>query len=121
MVYVDAFVLPVSKKNLKAYRNMARQGGKMWMKYGALEYFECVGDDLKGMPIALSFPKGIRTKKGETVVFSWILFKSKKHRNAVNAKVMKDPQLNEHMDKKMPFEVKRTLYGGFKPIVSLYK
>ena len=117
MVYVDGFVLPVPKKNMAAYRRMARAGAKMWKKYGALEYFECVADDMKAMPGTMPFPKGIRAKKGETVVFSWIIYKSKKQRDSVNKKMMSDPQLNEEMKHmKMPFEVKRMLYGGFKKI-----
>ena len=119
MSYVDGFVLPVPKKNLKAYAKMAAHAGKIWKEHGALEYRECVGDDLNikfGMP----FPKGIKVTKGETVVFAWIVYKSKAHRDKVNAKVMKDPRLGQGMDmKKMPFDVKRMLYGGFKVLVEV--
>ncbi|HLC92278.1 MAG TPA: DUF1428 domain-containing protein [archaeon] len=117
--YVDGFVIPIPKKNLNAYKKMAKMGAKVWMKYGALEYFECVGDDLKGMPGCLPFPKGIRARKGETVVFSWIVYKSKKHQKAVNAKVMKDPSMNAGFNEKsMPFDMKRMMYGAFKTIVN---
>jgi uncharacterized protein YbaA (DUF1428 family) len=117
MPYVDGFLLAVPKKNLKAYVAMARRAGKVWREYGALDYKECVGDDLavKGMA---SFLKTARTKTGETVVFSWITYKSKAHRDAVNKKVMKDERLNDMMKgKKMPFDVKRMNYGGFRVIV----
>jgi uncharacterized protein YbaA (DUF1428 family) len=112
MPYVDGFLIPVPKKNLGIYQKMAVLGRKMWMKHGALEYRECIGDDLKvkwGMP----FTKLLRLKPGETAVFSWIVYKSKAHRNAVNAKVMKDPLMNE-APKKMPFDMKKMCYGGFK-------
>ena len=126
-LYVDGFVLPVPKKNLAAYRRMAQKAGKVWKDHGALEYRECAGDDLntvmtetgpkkiKGVP---PFGRGIRLKPSETVVFAWIVFKSKADRNRVNAKVMKDPRLADMMDPKdMPFDAKRMLYGGFKVIV----
>jgi uncharacterized protein YbaA (DUF1428 family) len=113
--YVDGFVIPLPKKNLAAYKRMANWGRKTWMKHGALQYVECVGDDLQ-VPYGTGFPKGIRLKPGETVVFSFILFKSKAHRDAVNAKVMKDPAMND-VAKSMPFDMKRFLYGGFKAIV----
>ena len=115
MSYVDGFVLPVPKKNLAAYKRMASKGRKIWMKCGALQYFECVGDDLD-VPWGLPFPKGIRSKAGETIVFSFIVYKSKAHRDAVNKKVMSDPAMNTP-PKKMPFDMKRMLYGGFKTIV----
>ena len=122
MKYVDGFVLVVKKKNLEAYRKMAEEGGKLWKKYGALEYFECVGDDLKpkmGKIKIADFPTMAKTKKGETVVFSFIVYKSRKHRDAVNAKVMKDPSMKDPQwkDKPMPFDMKRMAYGGFKAIV----
>lgn len=121
MSYVDAFVIPVPKKKLALYRKMARFGCKLWMEHGALDYKECVGHDLKA-PWALGFPKGIRTKAGETVVFSWILYKSKAQRDQVNKKVMKDPRMEQFMDpKKMPFDTKRMLYGGFSVLVSAGK
>jgi uncharacterized protein YbaA (DUF1428 family) len=119
MPYVDGFVLPVPKKKLKAYAKMAAQAGKIWKEHGALEFRECAGDDLD-IKFGLPFPKGIKLKKGETVVFSWIVFKSKAHRDKVNAKVMKDPRLGQGMEgKEMPFDVKRMLYGGFKVLVDL--
>lgn len=117
MSYVDGYVLPVPKKNLQSYRRMAQKAGKLWRKYGALDYKECVGDDLKtkwGVP----FSRAVKVKPGETVVFSYIVFKSRAHRNRVNAKVMKDPSLAASMqDTPMPFDMKRMVYGGFKVIV----
>ena len=118
MPYVDGFVLPVPKKNLPAYRSMARKAGKIWREHGALEYRECVGDDLN-VKFGVPFPKMVKVKAGETVVFSWIVYKSRAHRDAVNAKVMKDPRLCSMMDPKaMPFDCKRMVYGGFRIIVS---
>jgi alkaline phosphatase len=120
--YVDGFVLVVPKKKLGEYREMAQGAGKMWRKYGALDYKECVGDDLspntQGMKI-FPFPKMIKLRRGETVVFSYILYKSKAHRNKVNAKVMKemDKEMAKYKDKPMPFDMKRMAYGGFKVIV----
>ena len=117
MKYVDGYVLPVPRKNLAAYRRMATTAGKVWREHGALEFFECVGDDLK-TKMAASFPRTIKLKPGETVVFSWIVFKSRAHRDAVNTKVMKDPRLAKMMDMKaMPFDSKRMVYGGFKVMV----
>ncbi len=119
MRYVDGFVLPVPKNKLQAYRRMSSKAGKVWREHGAIEYLECVGDDLnvKGMK---TFPRQIKPKPGETVVFSWILFKSRAHRDRVNAKVMKDPRLATMMDAKaMPFDAKRMVYGGFKVLVDL--
>jgi uncharacterized protein YbaA (DUF1428 family) len=117
MPYVDGFLLPLPKKNVKLYRRMAQQAGKIWRKHGALEFRECVGDDLKtkmGMP----FPRTVRLKPSETVVFSWIVFKSRTHRDSVNKKVMKDPRMAKMMEKEpMPFDVKRMAYGGFKVLV----
>ncbi len=119
MKYVDGYVLPVPKKNLAAYRRMAQKGGKVWMDHGALQFCECAGDDLKAK-WAVSFPATIKLKPGETVVFSWIVFKSRAHRDSVNKKVMKDPRLNQMMDmKSMPFDMKRMVYGGFKTMVDL--
>jgi uncharacterized protein YbaA (DUF1428 family) len=118
MSYVDGFVIPVPKGKVAEYRKMAAMGKKMWMKYGALQYFECVGDDLQSS-MALSFSKVIKPKPGETVVFSWIVFKSRSHRDKVNAKVIKDPRICGMDPKTMPFDCKRMLYGGFKTIVDL--
>ena len=112
MQYVDGYVLPVPKRTLKAYIRMARTGEKMWRKHGALDYKECIGDDLKPKWGAL-FPQMMKLKPGETVVFSYIVFKSRAHRDRVNAKVMKDMEKMGGL-KDMPFDVKRMVYGGFK-------
>jgi uncharacterized protein YbaA (DUF1428 family) len=109
--YVDGFVLPVPKKKLKAYIAMARQASKIWKDHGALEVWECVGDDLN-VKMGASFTKTVKLKPGETAIFSWILFKSRTSRDRVNAKVMKDPRMTT-MPKEMPFELKRMTYGGF--------
>jgi uncharacterized protein YbaA (DUF1428 family) len=117
MKYVDGFVLPVPKKNLQAYRRMAEKAGKIWREHGALEFRECVADDVKVGKIT-SFPQSVKLKRTETVAFSWIVFKSRAHRDRVNAKVMKDPRLADMMDPKaMPFDAKRMIYGGFKVLV----
>jgi uncharacterized protein YbaA (DUF1428 family) len=115
MSYVDGYVLPVPKKHLAAYKSLARKAGRIWREHGALGYRECVGDDLAtkfGMP----FPKLVKPKAGETVVFSWIVFKSRAQRDKINAKVMADKRLQK-MPKVMPFDVKRMTYGGFKTLV----
>lgn len=117
--YVDGFVLSVPKKNLETYRKMAQKAGKIWLEHGALQYCECVGEDMdaKGMR---PFPQCAAAKPGEVVVFSWIAYKSRAHRDRVNAKVMNDPRLTADMDtKKMPFDLKRMAYGGFTAIVDL--
>ena len=116
MKYVDGFVVPVPKKNLQAYRRMAQKGGRIWREHGALEFRDCVGDDLNvkwGVP----FPRMIKLKRGETVVFSWIVFKSRVHRDRVNAKVMQDARLAKMGEKSMPFDSKRMVVGGFKVLV----
>lgn len=119
MQYVDGFIVPVPKKNLKAYQAIARKAGKVWREHGALDYRECVAEDVK-VGKWTSFPQSVKLKPGETVVFSWITYKSRKHRDSVNAKVMKDPRLTKMMDPKaMPFDGKRMIYGGFKTIVTL--
>jgi uncharacterized protein YbaA (DUF1428 family) len=119
MRYVDGYVLPVPKRNLQLYRRIAHQAGKIWRQHGALEYRECAGDDLKPQ-MGVPFPRTVRLKPGETVVFSWIVFKSRTHRDRVNAKVMKDPRMAKMMEKApMPFDVKRMVYGGFKVLVDL--
>lgn len=120
MNYVDGYVIPVPKKNLKAYARMAKMGAEMWMKHGALDYKECVGDDFDtkwGMP----FSRMMKIKPGETVIFSYIVFKSKAHRDRVNAKVMKEMEKMEKAEgmKDMPFDVKRMVYGGFKVLVEV--
>jgi uncharacterized protein YbaA (DUF1428 family) len=116
--YVDGFVIPLPRKNLAAYHRIARIAAKIWRDHGALEYYECVGDDLKvkwGSP----FPRQYKIKPGETVVFSWIVYKSRAHRDRVNANVMKDPRMNTAaMKKAMPFDMKRMSYGGFVTLVS---
>jgi uncharacterized protein YbaA (DUF1428 family) len=123
MKYVDGFVIVVAEKNLPAYRKLAEETGKIWKKYGALEYIESVGEDLnpdiapemKG----ITFPQMTGAKSGETVVFSYILFKSRQHRDEVNARVMKDPFMNTPREKyqEMPFDIKRVAYGGFNVFV----
>ena len=119
MQYVDGFVLVVPKKNVKAYFAMAKKAGKIWREHGALEYRECVGDDLN-VKIGLPFPRLTKLKAGETVVFSWIVYKSRAHRNKVNAKVIKDPRMNGMCDaKSMPFDIKRMSFGGFSVLVSV--
>lgn len=117
MAYVDGFLIPVPKKNLADYRKMARLGGKVWKEHGALEYKECVGDDLD-TKMGISFPKTLRLKPGETVIFSWIVYKSKAHRDRVNAKVMKDPRMNKAPEP-MPFDMKRMAFGGFEMLVDM--
>jgi len=117
MRYVDGYVVPVPKKNVAAYRRMAQKAGKVWRDHGALEFIECVADDVKPGKHT-SFPQSVKLKPGETVVFSWIVFKSRAQRDRVNAKVMKDPRLANMMDPKaMPFDGKRMFWGGFKVLV----
>jgi uncharacterized protein YbaA (DUF1428 family) len=117
MAYVDGYVVPIPEKNLPVYRKIARLGGKIWREHGALQYCECVGDDLSP-PWGLPFTKAVKVKAGETVVFSWVMFKSKAHRDNVNKKVMADPRIAAMMDpKNMPFDCKRMVYGGFKILV----
>jgi len=119
MSYVDGFLLPVPKKKLEAYRRMARKAGKVWREHGALDYKECVADDVKPGKWT-SFPQAVKLKPGETVWFSWIVYKSRGHRDRVNAKVMKDKRLAPMMDPKaMPFDGRRMMWGGFKVMVDL--
>lgn len=113
--YVDGFVIPIKKKNIKTYKKMAALGCKIWMEYGALDYYECVGDDLK-VKWGLTFPKMCKLKSDETVVFSFIVYKSKAHRNKVNAAVMKDPRMKME-GCVMPFDMKRFGFGGFKVLI----
>lgn len=118
MRYVDGYVIPVPKKNLAAYRRMAEKAGRIWRELGALEYRECAGEDLK-VKFGVPFSRLAKAKPGETVVFSWIVFKSRTHRDRVNGKVMKDPRIaamGNH--KSMPFDVKRMAYGGFNILVA---
>jgi uncharacterized protein YbaA (DUF1428 family) len=116
--YVDGYVIPIPKKNVAAYKKMALIGKRMWLKYGALDYKECVLEDHKVKGV-VPFTKLAKTKPSETVFFSFIVFKSRKHRDQVNAKVMKDPEMDpKDMEKmKMPFDMKRMVYSGFKVIV----
>jgi uncharacterized protein YbaA (DUF1428 family) len=115
--YVDGFVLPVPKKKLATYRSMARKAAKIWRDHGALEFRECVADDVKPGK-RTSFPQSVRLKRGETVFFSYIVFKSRAHRDRVNARVMKDPRITGMGDvKDMPFDANRMIYGGFKVLV----
>lgn len=117
MHYVDGFVLPVPKRKLAAYRRMAQLGGKVWCEHGALRYVECVADDVKSGKVT-SFPQSVKLKRGEVVVFSYIVYKSRKQRDRVLAKVMKDPRLAKYMNPKtMPFDGRRMFWGGFKAIV----
>jgi uncharacterized protein YbaA (DUF1428 family) len=119
MKYVDGFVLPVPKKNVQAYCRMSRKAGKIWREHGALEFRECVGDDLK-VKMGVPFPRLSKPKPGETVFFSWIVYKSRAHRDSVNKKVMKDPRMAQMMGQgPMPFDPKRMAYGGFAVMVDL--
>lgn len=121
MGYVDGYVLPLPKKQIKTYTRIASAAGKIWIKHGALDYKECIGDDLKVKGMT-SFTSSCKAKASETVVFAFVTYKSKKHRDSVNAKVMKDPQLHALCNEKnVPFDVKRMIYGGFKVIVSRSK
>jgi len=119
MAYVDGFVLPVPKKNLAAYRRMARKAGKIWREFGALHYMECVADDVKADKVT-SFPQAVKLKPDEVVVFSWIIFASRRERDRINKKVMADPRLASMMDPKtLPFDGRRMFWGGFKPMIEL--
>ena len=116
-MYVDGYVLPVPTKNLEKFREMASLAGKVWMDHGALSYVECVAEDVKP-GTHTSFPQAVKLEEGETVIFSWITYKSREDRDRINAAVMKDPRL-KHDDKNMPFDGKRMFWGGFVPIVQL--
>ena len=117
--YVDGFVVPVPLDQLDAYRKMARKAGRIWREHGALEYRECVADDVKPGKLT-SFPQSVKLKPGETVVFAWIAFRSRRDRDRINERVMKDPRLAAMMDpKSMPFDAKRMFWGGFKGLVEL--
>ena len=119
MSYVDGFLIPVPKKNRAAYRKMSTQAGRVWMDHGALGYHECVAEDVEPGKNT-SFPQGVKLRKGEEVWFSWIVYKSRAHRDRVNAKAMKDPRLAHMMDPKaMPFDSQRMVFGGFKMVVDL--
>jgi uncharacterized protein YbaA (DUF1428 family) len=117
--YVDGFVVPVPRKNLDAYRSMARKAGKVWIEHGALQYTECVADDVKPGKLT-SFPQSVKLEADETVIFAWIVYKSRAQRDKVNAKVMADPRLAHMMDPKaLPFDGMRMFWGGFKGLVEL--
>jgi uncharacterized protein YbaA (DUF1428 family) len=117
MPYVDGFVLPVPKKKMAAYRSLAKKAGKIWREHGALDYKECVADDVKPGKLT-SFPQSVKLKAGETVVFAYIVYKSRAHRDRVNAKVFKDPRMAAMGElKDMPFDARRMIWGGFKVLV----
>jgi len=119
MPYVDGFVLAVPKKNLEAYRAMSKKAGKVWKEHGAVEYRECIADDVKVGKVT-SFPQAVKLKTGETVVFSWIVYKSRSQRDRINKKVMADPRLKSMMNPKdLPFDGKRMIFGGFETLVDL--
>ncbi len=118
MAYVDGYVIPVKKTQLDAYRRLARRAGKVWLSHGALEVVECVGDDVKPGK-RTSFPQAVKLKDDEVVVFSWIRYRSRAHRDKVNAKVMADPFFAGMAPADMPFDGKRMFWGGFKPIVQM--
>ncbi len=117
--YVDGFVIVVPKKNLPAYKKMATLGGKVWRKHGALDYKECVIEDPRPKHVTLTFHKAYKAKPTEVMIFSYIVFKSRAHRDQVNAKVMKDPMMNDpkYANMPMPFDMKRMSYAGFDVIV----
>ena len=119
MAYVDGFVLPVPKRKLGAYRRMARKAGRVWMEHGALQFRECVADDVQPGKLT-SFPRSVKLKPGETVFFSFIVYKSRRDRDRVNKKVMSDKRITGSMDaKSMPFDARRMIYGGFRILVDL--
>ena len=118
MTYIDGMVVPVPRKNLAAYRKMSTQAGKVWIEHGALEYHECVEDDVKRGKVT-SFPQAVKLKPGEVVLFSWIVYKSRAQRDRVNARVMADKRLAGMMDtKSLPFDAKRMIFGGFESLVT---
>ena len=116
MSYVDGFLLPLPKRNAKAYVKLAKLACKVWKEHGALEYRECIGEDLDPCGVR-PFPKAAGAKRGETVVFAWIVYKSKKHRDQVNTKVMQDPRILKMMQQKMPVDIQRMFHGGFDVVV----
>ncbi len=118
MAYVDGFVVPVPKKNVDTYRKLARKAGKIWKEYGALEYVECIADDVQPGK-RTSFPQAVKLKPDEVVVFSWIVYQSRAQRDKINAKVMADPRLASMDPKSMPFDGKRMFWGGFKTLVTM--
>ena len=118
MAYIDGFLTPVPRENLDAYRKMSETAGKVWREYGALRYRECIADDVKPGELT-SFPQSVKLEDGETVVFAYIVFESRQHRDEVNAKVMADPRLANMDSSSMPFDAKRMIYGGFETLVEL--
>jgi uncharacterized protein YbaA (DUF1428 family) len=116
--YVDGFILPIPRKNIDVYKKWARISGKVWRDHGAIDYVECIADDVKRGKIT-SFPQSVKLKKGEVVFFSWATYKSRAHRDSVMKKVMKDPRLESFMSEDMPFDGMRMFWGGFKPVVKL--
>ena len=118
MAYVDGFVIPVPKNNIEEYKAFAGKFGAIWMEYGALQYRECVADDVKPGKLT-SFPQSVDLKDDETVVFSWIVYQSRAHRDEVNDKVMKDPRVADMSPDKMPFDAKRMIFGGFEMVIDL--
>ncbi len=117
--YVDGFVVPVPEKRLAEYRRIARRAGKVWRDHGALEYIECVADDVNKGKVT-SFPRSVKAKRGEVVIFSYIVYRSRAHRDRVNKKAMNDPRLADLVDpKSMPFDTKRMIWGGFKSMVEM--
>jgi uncharacterized protein YbaA (DUF1428 family) len=114
--YVDGFVVPVPKKNVEAYRKMAQEAAEVWREYGALEYVECIADDVKPGKVT-SFPQSVKLEPDETVVFAWIVYESRQHRDAVNEKVMKDPRMANMDPKSMPFDGMRRFWGGFEVLI----
>ena len=118
MPYVDGFVFPVPRRKIDAYKRIAALAGRVWREHGALEYRECIGDDLN-VKMGLPFTKLAKTKPGETIGFSWIVYKSRAHRDQVNKKVMKDPRMANMDPKEMPVDIKKMAYGGFKTIVDM--
>jgi uncharacterized protein YbaA (DUF1428 family) len=117
MRYVDGFLLAVPRRNLQAYRQMSAKAGRIWREHGALEYRECVADDLDAKKAGKTFARGLRLRTDEVVVFSWIVYRSRAHRDRVNKKVMADPRIEKITPPKMPFDMKRMAYGGFRTIV----
>jgi uncharacterized protein YbaA (DUF1428 family) len=115
--YIDGFVLAVPKKKIRAYKRLAQKAAKVWRKHGALDYVEAVGNDLGSKWAGIKFPRTVKAKPSETVVFSYIVYKNRKHRDLVNARVMKDPFMKDTPAERMPFDMKRMVYGGFKVIV----
>lgn len=116
--YVDGFVLPLPRESVDAYRQVAERAGKIWMEHGALQYWECIGDVVPPGKLT-SFPQSVQAKEDEIVVFSWIVYTSREHRDSVNAKVMADPRIKEMDPKSMPFDTRRMFWGGFKTLVEL--